>query len=61
MTIRVWQYVINDYTKYLNEDGPRLKDKEYNSDNTKRLNVEELKNLLLTLDYVREELGPENK
>jgi UDP-glucose 4-epimerase len=50
-----------NYTKYLQEDGPILKDKEYNSDNTKRLNVEELKNLLLTLDYVREELGLENK
>tara|TARA_B100000787_G_scaffold167806_1_gene155251 strand:+ start:149 stop:1171 length:1023 start_codon:yes stop_codon:yes gene_type:complete len=46
-----------NYTKYLNEDGPRLKDAEYNSDNTKRLNVEELKDLLLTLDYVRDELG----
>ena len=49
-----------NYTKYLKEDGPILKDKEYNSDNTKRLNVEELKNLLLTLDYVREELGLDN-
>jgi UDP-glucose 4-epimerase len=45
-----------NYTKYLKEDGPKLKDDEYNSDNTKRLNVEELKELLLTLDYVREEL-----
>jgi UDP-N-acetylglucosamine 4,6-dehydratase len=50
-----------NYTKYLNEDGPRLKNKEYNSDNTKRLNVEELKKVLLTLDYVRDELGLENK
>ena len=50
-----------NYTKYLKEDGPRLQDEEYNSDNTKRLNVEELKDLLLTLDYVREELGLENK
>lgn len=49
-----------NYTKYLKEDGPRLQDEEYNSDNTKRLNVEELKNLLLTLDYVREELGLDN-
>ena len=46
-----------NYTKYLKEDGPRLQDEEYNSDNTKRLNVKELKDLLLTLDYVREELG----
>ena len=50
-----------NYTKYLKEDGPRLQDQEYNSDNTKRLNVDELKDLLLTLDYVREELGHENK
>tara|TARA_B110001450_G_scaffold232369_1_gene234902 strand:- start:320 stop:1360 length:1041 start_codon:yes stop_codon:yes gene_type:complete len=46
-----------NYTKYLKEDGPLLKDEEYNSDNTKRLNVEELKDLLLTLDYVRDELS----
>jgi UDP-N-acetylglucosamine 4,6-dehydratase len=45
-----------NYTKYLQEDGPILMDEEYNSDNTKRLNVEELKDLLLTLDYVRDEL-----
>ena len=41
-----------NYTKYLNEDGPKLQNYEYNSDNTKRLNVEELKDLLLTLEYV---------
>jgi len=45
-----------NYTKYLQTDGPRLIDHEYNSDNTKRLNVEELKELLLTLDYVQDEL-----
>jgi UDP-N-acetylglucosamine 4,6-dehydratase len=45
-----------NYTKYLNSDGPILKNEEYNSDNTKRLNVEELKDLLLQLDYVREQL-----
>ena len=50
-----------NYTKYLDEDGPVLKDDEYNSDNTKRLNVEELKGLLLTLDYVRNELNLDNK
>jgi UDP-glucose 4-epimerase len=48
-----------NYTKYVQEDGPVLKDEEYNSDNTKRLSVSELKELLLTLDYVREELGLE--
>lgn len=45
-----------NYTKYLRTDGPRLIDQEYNSDNTKRLNVKELKELLLTLDYVQDEL-----
>ena len=50
-----------NYTKYLKEDGPRLQDKEYNSDNTNRLNVEQLKELLMSLDYVRQELGLETK
>jgi len=47
-----------NYTKYLQkEDLPRLVDTEYNSDNTTRLNIEELKKLLLTLDYVQAELN----
>ena len=46
-----------NYTKYVQEDGPALVDDEYNSDNTKQLNVQELKELLLTLDYVKEELN----
>ncbi|HPQ35873.1 MAG TPA: polysaccharide biosynthesis protein [Tenuifilaceae bacterium] len=46
-----------NYTKYVQEDGPKLVDDEYNSDNTKQLSVKELKELLLTLDYVREELN----
>lgn len=45
-----------NYTKYREEEGPKLIDKEYNSDNTKQLNIEELKKLLLTLDYVQNEL-----
>jgi UDP-N-acetylglucosamine 4,6-dehydratase len=45
-----------NYTKYIQEDGPKLVDQEYNSSNTKRLNLEELKTLLLKLDYVQEEL-----
>ena len=45
-----------NYTKYLQTDGPRLIDREYNSDNTKRLDIEELKKLLLTLEYVQAEL-----
>ncbi len=45
-----------NYTKYIQEDGHMLVEEEYNSDNTKRLNVEEMKSLLLTLDYVQNEL-----
>ena len=45
-----------NYTKYLQEDGPKLVNEEYNSHNTNRLTKEELKELLLTLDYVQEEL-----
>lgn len=45
-----------NYTKYLQTDGPRLIDQDYNSDNTRRLDLEELKTLLLTLDYVQNEL-----
>lgn len=46
-----------NYTKYLATDPPRLMDAEYNSDNTNRLNVAQLKELLLTLPYVQEELA----
>ncbi|WP_028888609.1 polysaccharide biosynthesis protein [Tenacibaculum ovolyticum] len=46
-----------NYTKYVQEDGPRLKNEEYNSDNTTILDVDGMKKLLLTLDYVREELN----
>ena len=45
-----------NYTKYVQTDGPALVKDEYNSDNTEQLNVEQLKELLLTLDYVKEEL-----
>ncbi len=46
-----------NYTKYLQTDGPRLIDDEYNSNNTNLLNKEQLKELLLTLDYVKNELA----
>lgn len=45
-----------NYTKYVQTDGPALVDEEYNSDNTKRLTVEEMIDLLLTLEYVQNEL-----
>lgn len=45
-----------NYTKYVQEDGPKLVEDEYNSHNTKLLNVVELKELLLSLEDVRNEL-----
>ena len=45
-----------NYTKYVQEDGARLQNEEYNSDNTNILDVEGMKALLLTLDYVQQEL-----
>lgn len=45
-----------NYTKYVKNYGSKLTENEYNSDNTRRLNKEELKELLLTLDYVQNEL-----
>lgn len=46
-----------NYTKYIQEEAQKLEFDEYNSHNTQRLTVEELKALLLTLDYVKQELG----
>lgn len=46
-----------NYTKYIQQEGPNLNTEEYNSDNTNRLSVDELKELLLTLDYVQKELS----
>lgn len=45
-----------NYTKYIQKVGAKLLNSEYNSDNTQRLTIEELKNLLLSLDYVQKEL-----
>lgn len=45
-----------NYTKYVQTDGPKLVDEEYNSDNTRRLSVNELKELLISLEYVKNEL-----
>lgn len=46
-----------NYTKYVQKEGPLLNESEYNSANTKLLNVTELKKLLLTLDDVTNELN----
>ena len=45
-----------NYTKYIQKDGPKLLEKEYNSSNTKILNKKELKKLLLTLSFVKNNL-----
>lgn len=46
-----------NYGLYFDEGDTKIsRSEEYNSHNTKRLNREELKKLLLTLDYVKEEL-----
>jgi len=47
-----------DYGKYFVEGDMNLStQKEYNSHNTKRLNIEEIKDKLLELDYVENELS----
>lgn len=51
-----------NYEKYFVEGDKKLStEDEYNSHNTERLNVEKIKERLLTLDYVREELESWNK
>lgn len=45
-----------NYSLYAKEYGNQIPEEDYTSANTKRLNVEEMKELLLSLDYVRNEL-----
>ncbi|PKK96521.1 MAG: UDP-glucose 4-epimerase, partial [Tenericutes bacterium HGW-Tenericutes-3] len=46
-----------NYDKYFVDGDAKLSgDEEYNSHNTKRLNIEQIKEKLLTLEYVRDEL-----
>ena len=46
-----------NYTKYLETGYEEMKNKEeYNSSNTTRYGVEEMKKLLLTIDYIKDEL-----
>lgn len=46
-----------NYTKYVQTDGVKLVDDEYNSSNTVQLDTKELKQLLISLDYVKSELN----
>lgn len=45
-----------NYSLYVNRFGHRLDVPDYNSDNARLLNVEQMKELLFSLDYVRERL-----
>ena len=46
-----------NYDKYFVEGDQKLSSEdEYNSHNTERLNIEQIKGKLLQLDYVREQL-----
>ncbi len=49
-----------NYDKYILEGSPDANEvDDYTSHNTERLSVEQVKRLLITLDYVRDELGPD--
>jgi len=51
-----------NYDKYFVEGSQKLStEDEYNSHNTERLNIEQIKGKLLGLDYVREELKMWNR
>jgi UDP-N-acetylglucosamine 4,6-dehydratase len=46
-----------NYTKYIQTEAAEFVNDEYNSFNTKQLDIDELKKVLLELDYVQKELG----
>jgi UDP-N-acetylglucosamine 4,6-dehydratase/5-epimerase len=47
-----------NYGKYFTEGEEKIAEiEDYNSHNTRRLNVEEIKELLLRLEYIQQELG----
>lgn len=51
-----------NYAKYFSEGDENLtKETEYNSNNTERLSIQEIKDRLMTLDYVRKELSVQVK
>lgn len=51
-----------NYNKFFTEGNDMIRNQiEYNSDNTNRINVEEVKNLLLRLSFIREELDKFNE
>ena len=51
-----------NYNKYFSEGQSRVSFiKEYNSSNTRRLNVKETMQMLLRLDFIRQDLIPDEK
>lgn len=46
-----------NYDRAIADYGHRVDTVQYNSDNTNRLDIEQMKELLLSLDYVRDELS----
>ena len=47
-----------NYDKYFVEGDQKLSsEEEYNSQNTERLNIEQIKEKLLTLKYIRDEVA----
>jgi UDP-N-acetylglucosamine 4,6-dehydratase len=46
-----------NYDQYIDNYGHRVNCEQYNSDNTKRLNLEGMKEMLLSLNYVKEQLA----
>jgi UDP-glucose 4-epimerase len=47
-----------NYAKYFSEGEEKISDfEDYTSHNTTRLNVDQIKTLLLKLDYIQEELN----
>ena len=45
-----------NYDQYIDNFGHRVDCEQYNSDNTHRLDLEGMKKMLLSLDYVQEQL-----
>ena len=53
----MWHRNLN-YAQYFSQGEKKISHLEdYTSDNTERLNIEQIKQLLLKLDYIKEELN----
>lgn len=45
-----------NYDKYYSEGIPQLLEEEYNSNNTEKLSIEQIKEILINLEYIKNEL-----